>query len=307
MKHAQVLLEPIVTQGVDLAKIGPEILAEHLLRSSKNTMVLHASDLHFGDHIPEMSDAFVEFANRLSPQLVILSGDLTDGGRAREYAELATYLNKFNCPVFIVPGNHDAPVNDLVKRFLSPFSQFNTLRAHKNSYHSGGLQVAELRTASPVQARINWSKGVATQSRVDRALSSFTQALSPSVGQAPHPWRIIVGHHPLADAPEVIVAGDVIGGIQALQQCDNQGVDLLLSGHTHQSWFGRIKDHHVLLATAPTLSSPRIRSEIQGFHAYSLTDHEVLCDVWRWDVFNFAIEASKVYLRRGDVQVSKEP
>jgi 3',5'-cyclic AMP phosphodiesterase CpdA len=272
-----------------------------------DTTILHASDLHFGAHIPEMLSQFANFANRLRPQLVILSGDLTDGGRATEYSGLAPYLRTFVCPVFIVPGNHDAPVDNPFTRIMSPFTQFDALSAHKNSFHSAGLEVAELRTAGPVQARFDWSKGVATQRRVDRALGSFTGSRSPSFNSGPKPWQIVVGHHPLVDAPHVIVPGDVIGGTQALHACATFGADLVLSGHTHQSWFGMLDMHTILLGTAPTLSSPRIRGEGQGFHAYSFSDHEVLCDVWRWDVTDFTIETSKVHLRRGDLHPIGEP
>ena len=281
-------------------------MAETFPRLRKNSMVLHASDLHFGAHISEMTDKFRDLANRLMPQLVILSGDITDGGRSDEYREFAAYAATFQCPIFVVPGNHDAPVDNLIKRLVSPFAQFDALPVHRNSFHSASLEVAELRTASPVQARLDWSKGVATLERVERALSSFTRSLSPSTIQCPKRWRIVVGHHPLVDAPDVLVPGDVINGLQALQSCDNFGVDLILSGHTHQSWFGKVSNHHLLLATAPTVSSPRIRGEGQGFHAYSLTDHEILCDVWRWDVFDFAIEASKVHLRRSVSHASEE-
>lgn len=282
-------------------------MAELKRTPSKNTLILHASDLHFGAHIPEMLEQFRHLTKHLAPDLIVLSGDLTDGGRAAEYKELAVYLAALHGPVFIVPGNHDAPVDNLFKRVLSPFAYFDALPGYRNSYQVSGLEVAELRTAAPIQSRLDWSKGVSTARRVERALSSFTRSVSPSPTQSPRPWRIIVGHHPIIDAPDVIVAGRVIGGLAALEACENFGVDLILSGHTHQSWFGRNDIHSVLLATAPTLSSPRIRGEGQGFHAYSFTDLEVLCDVWRWDVTDFALESSKIHLRRTDVHNFKEP
>jgi 3',5'-cyclic AMP phosphodiesterase CpdA len=270
-------------------------------------MILHASDLHFGAHIPEILAQFSNFANSLLPRLVVLSGDLTDGGRASEYGELAVYLRTFNCPVFIVPGNHDAPVDNLLTRFMSPFVHFDALPSYKNSFHGAGIEVAELRTAGPVQFRFDWSKGVTTKPCVERALGSFTRSRAHTSSRAPKPWRIVVGHHPLVDTPHAKVPGDVIGGSQALLACAELGVDLVLSGHTHQSWFGKLDPNPILLGTAPTLSSPRIRGEGQGFHAYSFSDHEVLCDVWRWDVTDFAIETSKVHQRRGDLHEIGEP
>lgn len=38
---------------------------------------------------------------------VVLTGDLTDGGSAADYALLRGILAPLNCPVFVIPGNHD--------------------------------------------------------------------------------------------------------------------------------------------------------------------------------------------------------
>jgi Icc protein len=41
------------------------------------------------------------------PDIVIITGDLTDCGREEEYRLLAAELERLTCPVFVVPGNHD--------------------------------------------------------------------------------------------------------------------------------------------------------------------------------------------------------
>jgi 3',5'-cyclic AMP phosphodiesterase CpdA len=38
---------------------------------------------------------------------VVVTGDLTDSGRADEYAELRTLLAPLSCPVYLMAGNHD--------------------------------------------------------------------------------------------------------------------------------------------------------------------------------------------------------
>ena len=273
--------------------------------------IWHASDLHVGAHVPEMLAQFAELTKIHKPHLVILSGDLTDGGRSVEYDEFTKYLKTFTCPVFIVPGNHDSPVDNMFTRIFSPFKQFDALPAHKYLFQSEGIEVGELRTAAAIQARLDWSKGVTTHGRVIRALKSFKLPDNPSPSPTlPHlsaPFRILVGHHPIIDAPDVSVPGSVKGGLDALLTCEKAEIDLILSGHTHQSWFGRIKDSKVILATAPTLSSPRIRGEGQGFHAYTILEKSILCDVWRWDDKNYAIKSSKVQSRRGHDHAGQEP
>ena len=264
---------------------------------SQNLSILHASDLHIGAHVPEMLRQFSRLAHSLAPDLVILSGDLTDGGRDLECDILEAYLTVFQVPVFIVPGNHDAPVDNLWARVFSPFERLNTLSAHMGQFRCCGLNVSELRTAAPIQARLDWSKGVATQKRVDRALGRVVRPMASSIKDPTVPFQILVGHHPIVDAPDVRVRGDVIGGQEALTQCHGFGVDLILSGHTHQSWFGRRDGFRPILATAPTLSSPRLRGEAQGFHAYTIAPSEIVCDVWRWDASDFALEMTKVQNR----------
>jgi 3',5'-cyclic AMP phosphodiesterase CpdA len=41
------------------------------------------------------------------PDAVILTGDLTDFGGAREYAHLAELLACLEMPFYLMPGNHD--------------------------------------------------------------------------------------------------------------------------------------------------------------------------------------------------------
>ena len=42
------------------------------------------------------------------PDVVIMTGDLVDGGKAEEYALLRRLLAPLPMPVYVIPGNHDA-------------------------------------------------------------------------------------------------------------------------------------------------------------------------------------------------------
>ena len=44
---------------------------------------------------------------RQLPEAVVLTGDLTDFGRAAEYAHLAELLAPLTMPLYLLPGNHD--------------------------------------------------------------------------------------------------------------------------------------------------------------------------------------------------------
>src|SRR5690606_25602611 len=51
----------------------------------------------------------IDTLNRLdpAPDLVIISGDLTDFGKPQEYAHLKSMLDALRLPYFLMPGNHD--------------------------------------------------------------------------------------------------------------------------------------------------------------------------------------------------------
>ena len=74
------------------------------------TIIAHISDLHISD------DAFDEAVfmqavteiNNLQPDMIILSGDVTNNGYYRQYQQAIKYLDMFDAPLFAVPGNHDA-------------------------------------------------------------------------------------------------------------------------------------------------------------------------------------------------------
>ena len=44
-------------------------------------------------------------SNNLNPDMIILTGDLTDEGYYQDFKQVSKYLDMFNAPLFAVPGN----------------------------------------------------------------------------------------------------------------------------------------------------------------------------------------------------------
>jgi 3',5'-cyclic AMP phosphodiesterase CpdA len=260
--------------------------------SSISPTILHASDIHFGAHLDDRVEAFVRLAHQLLPSLIVLTGDLTDGGRKAEYRLADAFLKRLPGPLFVVPGNHDAPIGDLIARFSVPYGRFRRLRGASLGIRLPAVSVASLQTAKAVQMRLDWSKGVVKPEMTHRALTNLPKGRERR-------WRIIAGHHPLIDPPNATVKGDVFGGQAAIEAAERHGVDLSLAGHTHESFIGRLRDDlGILLGVAPTLASPRLRGEGQGFHHYTLLEDGLDCDVWRWNDLGFALEKTVSVRRR---------
>jgi predicted MPP superfamily phosphohydrolase len=74
------------------------------------TCIVHISDLHFGTEQPVLVTTLESQIHDLAPDLVAVSGDLTQRARPRELAAAAAFIGRLPQPVLTVPGNHDIPV-----------------------------------------------------------------------------------------------------------------------------------------------------------------------------------------------------
>ena len=101
--------------------------------------ILHVSDLHFGARDdPVLDRTLTGLVERVAPELVIASGDLTHRGRRSQHELAASFLRSFGLPVLAVPGNHDIPYT-FPGRFSSsarPPTSGRARPAHCGSSHS---------------------------------------------------------------------------------------------------------------------------------------------------------------------------
>ena len=82
--------------------------------------IVHLSDLHFGRIDPAVVDALAAAVPTLRPDLVAISGDLTQRAREQEFRQAREFLDRLPQPQMVVPGNHDVPLHNLFKRFTHP-------------------------------------------------------------------------------------------------------------------------------------------------------------------------------------------
>lgn len=59
--------------------------------------------------MPEIANSMLENINRSSPDIVVITGDLTENGLAAEYNGAKNFIDRIECKnKVIVPGNHDS-------------------------------------------------------------------------------------------------------------------------------------------------------------------------------------------------------
>jgi len=89
--------------------------------------LIHLSDLHFGAHDPEIVEAVERQVDKANPDLVVISGDLTQRAKTEQFQQACRFLERLRDnghDVLAVPGNHDVPLYDVLRRFLSPLTRY---------------------------------------------------------------------------------------------------------------------------------------------------------------------------------------
>jgi 3',5'-cyclic AMP phosphodiesterase CpdA len=221
---------------------------------SRDIVLFHASDLHFGAQDREALDWFAAEVAAHRPDGVVCTGDLTMRGRAREFAAAAEYLGALAAPVSVEPGNHDMPYYwDPVRRLARPWDRFRALHAAVHSDLAlGPVAVIPLRTVARAQWRINWSKGRVGPASLGEALHHLHAAQGAAL-------RVVACHHPLIDAG-THSTGSTRGGTRALAALARAGAQVVLSGHVHDPFERAIEvDGHAMRMIGAGTLSQRLR------------------------------------------------
>ena len=87
-------------------------------------VLLHVSDLHFGRVPQGMTEALVAVARQIAPDVLVVSGDLTQRARIEEFEQARAFLDQLPYPRIVIPGNHDVPLFNPYGRFVERLSRF---------------------------------------------------------------------------------------------------------------------------------------------------------------------------------------
>jgi len=79
--------------------------------------IVHLSDLHFGRVDQALLAPITAQIHALQPDLVVVSGDLTQRARSIQFEQAKAFLDGLPQPQIVVPGNHDIPLHNVAARF----------------------------------------------------------------------------------------------------------------------------------------------------------------------------------------------
>ncbi|MGE5864284.1 MAG: metallophosphoesterase, partial [Rhizobacter sp.] len=75
------------------------------------TVLLQVSDTHFGTERPAVVKALVRLARTQAPDVVVLSGDITQRARRAQFIAARDFMQSLRVPnMLVIPGNHDIPL-----------------------------------------------------------------------------------------------------------------------------------------------------------------------------------------------------
>ena len=260
--------------------------------------IAHISDLHFGTEIPELAAALRADLTAKPPSLVVISGDLTQRARRKQFTLAQAYLATLPQPQLVVPGNHDVPLYDVARRFLSPLTRYRRFICEELDpvYDDGELCVVGLNTARS----LTWQSGRISLEQIE----SFRQRLTET--KARH--KIVVTHHPFIPPPAEHSSQkgiDLVGrAVRAMQVLDVCHVDLLLAGHLHHGYSGDTRTQYpaahraIICAQAGTAISGRVRSDPNGYNWITLDGEKLTIEMRGWKEGKFVAVRTTTYSRR---------
>ena len=268
--------------------------------------LVHLSDLHFGAHDDRLVEAVERELDALKPDLVVISGDFTQRARTEQFSEACEFLGRLRDgghEVLAVPGNHDVPLYDVLRRFLSPLTRYRRFIDESLCpfFEMPGLAVLGINTARS----LTFKDGRINRDQVEFIRETFAKTPPESV-------RVLVTHHPLF----ALKVGDqverAIGRQEmALDVIEESGVDLVLAGHAHHASSQDASDFvtragGVLVIQAGTATSTRVREQEQSFNVIDLDDGNVTVTVRGWKGSTFQAGPAQPYkLHDGRWQILK--
>lgn len=203
-------------------------------------IVAHISDFHIGSYhfVANLMNRTILELNELEPDIVVVTGDMTNEGFRQEYQTAKAYLDGLECRrVVVVPGNHDSR-NVGYLHFQELFGPLFSFMEYE------GVLVMGVDSTEP-----DLDAGKIGRERYGWIVNNL---------QSVEGFKIFALHHHLIPVPGtgrerniVYDAGDI------MELLIYSGVDLVLTGHKHVPYVWRLEDTYVV--NAGTISSLRLR------------------------------------------------
>lgn len=188
------------------------------------SVLLQVSDPHFGTERTPVVEALVVLAAQLRPDLVVLSGDITQRARAAQFNAARVAMDRLGAPLLALPGNHDIALFDLWSRFVRPYARYSAAFGSDLApvFASHDLLVVGVNTTRAWRHK----DGEVSSGQIDAVARRLRQA-------KPDQLRVVVVHQPI----DVMRKEDLPNRLHNHQAAQRAwaaaGADVVMGGHIH--------------------------------------------------------------------------
>jgi len=223
--------------------------------------IVQLSDIHVGSQFQEeVFEKVIDEVNSLKPDVVVITGDLTNEGLVSEYEKCKDLVSKLDVEKIIaISGNHDyRNTGYLIFKKFFPFQAVNEL--------NDDVVLVTLGTARP--DRNEGEVGYRQTLWLERTMKKYEKKI-----------KILAMHHHLIGIPDtgservtILDAGDVLRTIL------DTNVDLVLCGHKHRPWVWNF--NNLSIVNAGTTSSDRMRGLFENtFNIINIEKNKLKIDL----------------------------
>ena len=241
------------------------------------SVILQISDPHFGTEVPEVVEALVRMATGLAPDLVVLSGDITQRARDAQFEAARAFVDRIGAPVLAVPGNHDIPLMNLWARALHPYA------GHRASFGEAlepGFENREMLVLGVNTTRARRHKdGEVDAAQVQRVAERLSRASADQL-------RVVVVHQPIDVKRPQDEPDRLIGHMAAQRAWAAAGADVVMGGHIHLPYVMALPGlaRAMWVVQAGTAVSNRVRRGVpNSVNVLRWTARDAVCVVEQWD------------------------
>lgn len=245
------------------------------------TRVLHISDPHFGTEQPPVVEALVTLAHTLKPDVMVLSGDITQRARPAEFEAARRFIRRLpDVPRAVLPGNHDIPLFDVLGRLFHPY------RGFRRTFGDVLEPIVETRALLVVGVNTTrfWRHidGEVSDEQIGRVAARLRAA-------TPAQWRVVVTHQPLHVADKRDEHNLLHGNQRAVEAWADAGADIVMGGHIHLPYVRPLSERNpppsrnVWAVQAGTAVSSRVRGRVPNSVNLLRLDAQGVVERWDYD------------------------
>ena len=265
------------------------------------TTLMQISDLHFGTEKPEVVTALETLARLKKPEVLVVSGDITQRATAKQFAHAKAFCDRLSAGhTLALPGNHDIPLFNVFARVFSPYTAFQKAFGQplEQCLNTPRLMVVTVNTTRPWRHK----NGEVSEAQIAWVCEQLASATDQQL-------RVVVVHQPIHVLRPEDEHDRLLGWRNATSAWAEAGADMVMGGHIHLPYVcelptnGQDQGRRMWCVQAGTAVSTRVRREAPNsvnLVKFAQVDQTMRCSVERWDYQNFPYRSGNLQQARMD-------